>query len=133
MKYLYYATFHKDPESGYYEVEFPDFKPYIATFGEDMARALRHAKNGLELYLIVMEDDLEKIPPASNYETIKYKKGDLLIPIEADTDVARMQDNSKLVKKTVMIPFYLSLVAKERKIDLSRVLTDALKKVLNLS
>ena len=132
MRYLYYATFHKDPESGYYEADFPDFSPFVASSGKDMKAAIKDATDGLAGYLLQMEDDHEKITKASDPENIKVNKGDILSAIEVDTDFERAKEKSELVNKNVTIPKYLNILGKSRKINFSQVLTNGLKKELGL-
>ena len=132
MKYLYYAIFHRN-EQGQYEVSFPDFEPYVATYVEDMADALQQARDALAGYLLTQEDYHEQIPHPSDPENIKYDKNDLLIPIETDTTVERAKEENELVKKTLTIPQYVNNMAQAQNINFSATLTRALKQELNLT
>lgn len=132
MRYLYYAVFHRDPDSGYYEADFPDFSPFVASSGKDMKTAMKDAKDGLAGYLLQMEDDHEEIPKSSDPESIKVNQGDILSVIEVDTDFERAKEKSELVNKNVTIPKYLNVLGTSRKINFSQVLTKGLKKELGL-
>lgn len=127
--YLYYAIF--SPENGAYNVSFPDLTGCL-TFGSDMQEALYMAKDALEGYLIVLEDDKDGIPVASEPQNIELDKGDLLIPIEANTNLARMKEESQLIKKTLTIPKYLDTLARQNKINFSSLLTESLKDKLGV-
>ena len=125
MKYLYYALFTEN-EQGQYEVEFPDFSPHVATFGDNMAR------DALSGYLLVLEDSDDSLPPTTPPEKITVPKNSLLIPIEVDTTLAREREENILVKKTLVIPKYLNELAKDEQINFSATLTEALKDKLDI-
>lgn len=132
MKYLYYATIKKDPESSYYEVDFPDFSPFVASSGKDMKAALKDAKDGLAGYLLQMEDDHKEIPTASNPEDIKLRSSEILAVIEVDTVFERAKEKSELVNKNVTIPKNLNNLGISRKVNFSQILVNGLKKELGL-
>lgn len=126
--YLYYAIFSY--EDGAYNISFPDL-PGCLTFGSDMQEALHMAKDALEGYLIVLEDDKDGIPVASEPQNIELAKGDLLIPIEANTKLARIKEQSILTKKTLTIPKYLDELGTKEKINFSALPTESLKEKLD--
>ena len=70
--YLYYAIFSK--EGHQYNVSFPDLDGAF-TCGEDMNDALYMAKDLLEGWLLVAENEGDEIPPASEPESIQTEKG----------------------------------------------------------
>lgn len=127
--YLYYAIF--SPDNGKYAVEFPDLEGAY-TFGDSMSEALYMAKDLLEGWLIVAEDEGDKIPAPSYPQDIKSEKDDLIIPIEVNLNAARLKHSSKLIKKTLSIPEYINELAKENNINFSQTLTEALKEKLDV-
>ncbi|MDF7638452.1 type II toxin-antitoxin system HicB family antitoxin [Lactobacillus sp. ESL0791] len=129
MKYLYFAIFTLN-KAGQYEVSFPDFAPEVATYGNNLSEALAAAKQALTGVLLVKEDYRETIPTASTQTEIHYDKGELLIPIEVNTELAREKEENKLVKKTLTIPSYLDKLGKSKGINFSQTLTAALKEKL---
>jgi len=131
MKYLYYALFTEN-EQGQYEVEFPDFSPHVATFGDNMSDALKMARDALSGYLLVLEDSDDSLPPTTPPGKITVPKNSLLIPIEVDTTLAREREENILVKKTLVIPKYLNELAKDEQINFSAALTEALKDKLDI-
>lgn len=74
----------------------------------------------------------EAFPPASEYDEISPSKGDLLIPIEANLEVARLKENTKMIKKTLTIPNYVNALAEKEGINFSQTLTEVLKEKLQI-
>lgn len=128
MKYIYYATLYNDDVVG---VSFHDF-PGVNTFGEDEFDAILKAKEALEGYLWVAEDEGVEIPKATSSKNIKLNDGDRLVAIQADTMLVRLQEENKLIKKTLTIPAYVDRAGKEAGINFSQLLTEAVKSKLEL-
>ena len=127
--YLYYAIFSY--EDGAYNVSFPDLYGAF-TFGDTMSDALHMAKDLLEGWLVVAEDEEDEIPVPSEPKDIKIEDGELLIPIEANLAIARAKFENKLIKKTLTIPKYINMMAEEANINFSATLTDVLKEKLGV-
>ena len=127
---LYYTIFN--PEGPQFNVTFPDL-PELFTSGNNMPDALHMAKDALEGYLLWLEDENEPFPPASEYDEISLPKGDLLIPIEANLEVARLKENTKMIKKTLTIPNYVNALAEKEGINFSQTLTEVLKEKLQIN
>ena len=132
MKYLYFALFTKNVD-GQIEVNFPDFDPHVATFGNNMSDVLHMAHDALEGYLLTVEDYHEDLPTPSDPQNIRHNQDQLVIPIEVDTTIAREREENASVKKTLTIPKYLNDLGKQHQINFSATLTDALKKRLGVS
>lgn len=134
-KYLYLAALERDPESEGYTVTFPDL-PGCITEGDNLSEALDMAQDALEGFLLVLEDGDEEIPAASDWNTaIDQVASDstLVVPVKADTRIARMRENERAVKKTLTIPNWLDELAKEKDINFSKVLQDSLKELVGAS
>lgn len=127
--YLYYAIFTK--EDNQYNVSFPDLEGAY-TFGDNMSDALAMAHDLLEGWLIVAEDENDYIPEPSQPEQLKKSNLELIIPIEVNTDLARLKHKSKTIKKTLSIPEYLNTLAQNENINFSQTLTEALKEKLGV-
>lgn len=127
--YLYYAIFEAEGEA--FNVSFPDIDGGF-TFGDNMHDALYMAKDLLEGWLILAEDDGETFPQTSDPDDIKLEPGQLLIPVEANLKVARAKYEAQLSKKTLTIPKYLNILAEENGINFSATLTEALKEKLEV-
>ncbi len=91
MKYVFPAIFRVAVEGGYC-IEFPDIKSAV-TQGNDLYDALCMAEDVLNLTLMTMEDDGEKIPLPTVLAEVKItdeeftlREGSFVAPIRADTD-----------------------------------------------
>ena len=115
-----------------FNVTFPDL-PELFTSGNNMPDALHMAKDALEGYLLWLEDEKEPFPPTSEYDEIFLSKGNLLIPIEANLEVARLKENTKMIKKTLTIPNYVNALAEKEGINFSQTLTEVLKEKLQIT
>ena len=77
-------------------------------------------------------DEGEEFPEPSAPDSVHLEANQLLIPIEANLDLARAKFEAQLVKKTLTIPKYLNMVAEEYGINFSQTLTEALKEKLRV-
>ena len=76
MKYNYYAVFEKEKD-GKYSIYYPDL-PGCFSCGDNMEEALYMAKDALEGYLLISEEDNEFIrEPSTYYELDKNLKEEL--------------------------------------------------------
>ncbi|KIS02811.1 type II toxin-antitoxin system HicB family antitoxin [Paucilactobacillus wasatchensis] len=131
MKYLYFAVLKPTKNNSRIEVAFPDLDPHAATFGKSLSDALHMAHDALEGYLLTVEDFKEQVSQPSVYENLTVKPGEMLVPIEADTTLAREREQNQVVKKTLTIPKYLNDLGNANKINFSATLTNALKQKLD--
>ncbi len=120
----------------YYEdgisITFPDL-PGCVTFGEDESEAMKCAKEVLMLHLWGMEQDGETIPQPSSLQSVKLSKDEIPTMIEVFMPPFREKQNTRFVKKTLSIPYWLNLEAEHRGINFSKLLQNAIKKELNLA
>lgn len=130
MKYVYYATlYHDDDAIG---VKFHDL-PSVNTFGADVVEASDMAKDALEGYLLVAEDENIKLPKATDALDIQVNKGEALLAVQVDTSIVREKEDNKLVKKTLTVPAYVDRAGREAGLNFSQVLSDSIKHKLKLS
>lgn len=131
MKYMYYAVFTQ--EKDYIDITFPDLKGCI-TFGDNLEEALYMSKDALEGYLLVLEDEKMSTPKPSTYQELQAKLNDnqQLQLINVDTDFIRRREENKAVNKMVTLPKWLVDLGKEKKINFSQVLQQALKNELGV-
>lgn len=86
MKYVYPSIFTPVEDlSGYYFVQFPDIETAV-TQGKNLDDARKMAIEILNLALIEMENDGEKIPTATDFKFFKVDNGAVVEEIQADTD-----------------------------------------------
>ena len=120
----------------YYEdgisITFPDL-PGCVTFGEDESEAMKCAKEVLMLHLWGMEQDGETIPQPSSLQSVKLSKDEIPTMIEVFMPPFREKQNTRFVKKTLSIPYWLNLEAEHRGINFPKLLQNAIKKELNLA
>ncbi|QNQ83654.1 type II toxin-antitoxin system HicB family antitoxin [Lactobacillus sp. PV037] len=129
---LYFARFHKNSKKQY-EVTFPDLEPYAATFGDSLEEALQSSHDSLTGYLLTQQDFNEKVPaPTKDPSKFDIVAPDFLVPVEVDLKLEREKEQNKLVKKTLTIPSFVNMLAKEANINFSATLTDALKAKLGI-
>lgn len=131
MKYMYYAVFTQ--ENDYIDITFPDLKGCI-TFGDNLEEALCMSKDALEGYLLILEDKKMNIPKSSTYQELQssLKGNQQLQLINVDTEYVRRKEENKSVNKMVTLPKWLVDLGKERKVNFSQVLQQALKNELGV-
>ena len=135
INYVYPAVFYE--EEGKISVIFPDLGN-LATFGDNVADAMRMAQDACGLYLFTALRDGETLPVPSSLKDIHPAA--ILKDIEIEsavnnafvnmvlvdmTEYAR-QHSDKAVKKTLSIPMWLNTLCEEKSINFSKVLQDAL-------
>lgn len=135
MNYVYPAIFYE--EEGKISVIFPDLGN-LATFGDDVADAMRMAADACGLYLFTALRDNEPIPAASALNEISPAAilKDFEMESAADSAFVNMvlvdmseyarQHSDKAVKKTLTIPSWLNERAISMGINFSQVLQEAL-------
>lgn len=129
MKYIYYATLYNDEDS--VGVSFHDF-PGVNTFGEDEFDAISNAQEALEGYLWVAEDENINIPKATTTDLISLSENERLVAIQVDTNLVRLREENKYIKKTLTIPAYVDQAGKDAGINFSQALTEAVKEKLEM-
>ena len=135
MNYVYPAVFYE--EEGKISVIFPDLGN-LATFGDNVADAMRMAQDACGLYLFTALRDGETLPTPSALNEINLAAilKDFEMESAADSAFVNMvlvdmteyarQHSDKAVKKTLSIPMWLNTLCEEKSINFSKVLQDAL-------
>lgn len=135
MNYVYPAIFYE--EECKISVIFPDLGN-LATYGDNMADAMRMAEDACGLYLFTALRDGESLPTPSAINTINPAAvlKELEMEYAADTAFVNMilvdmteyarKHSDKAVKKTLSIPTWLNTLCEEKSINFSKVLQDAL-------
>ena len=124
-KFTYPAIFTKE-ESGYF-VDFPDIKPCY-TEGKTLEEAVIMAKDVLESCIEYILECGEQLPTPSDIDSLI---GDKLMLIVAD--IENIKSQTRYVKKTLSIPYWLNVAAEKEHINFSGVLQEALKERLAVS
>lgn len=110
----------------------PDFE--INTQGADYADAMEMARDAIGLMGIDMEDDEEQLPTPRTMAEARREAGDGLVTL-VDVDFAeyRRRNEMKTVRRNVSLPSWLDAAAREADVNVSAVLSKALKKELRIS
>ena len=127
--YCYPAVFEQNNES--IGVYFPDFDVCVSG-GNSVEEAVKNSKEALSLHLYGMEQDRDILPDPACPQDIKLERNEYIIMIDVNYKLFRDKQNRKSVDRMVTLPSYLNAVAKERGINISQVLQEALKKQLNI-
>ena len=129
--------------NGVFLVYVPDWDIY--TEGKDVLNAMEMSRDAIGLKGIDFQDDGKELPKASNYGDalqkakkdvgiFNYSKG-MLTMVDVDfTEYRKKQDwrkDRRMVKKNCTIPYYLNVEAEKLGINFSRVLQEALVKIIN--
>lgn len=121
-KLFYPAIFHREGDG--FWVTFPDF-PECFTEGDNMELAYEMAVEALGLAITSRKAEKQKIPIASQADTITIDEG-ILVVVEFDMLEYCKKHNSKAVKKTLSIPEWLNEEAMAMGVNFSQVLQEAL-------
>jgi len=121
-KYAYPAVFEK--EDGKYFVNFPDIQPCY-TEGNTLEEAVIRAKDVLESRIEVAFERNEQLPHPSDIDSITGARVMLIV-----ADIENIKSQTRYVKKTLSIPYWLNAAAEKEHINFSRVLQEALKERL---
>ena len=135
MNYVYPAVFYE--EEGKISAIFPDLGN-LATFGDNVADAMRMAQDACGLYLFTALRDggplpapsaLSEISPAAVLEELEMESaanGAFVNMVLVDMTEYARQHSDRAVKKTLSIPMWLNTLCEEKSINFSKVLQDAL-------
>ena len=121
-KYTYPAVFTQE-ETGYF-VDFPDIQPCY-TEGKTLEEAVIMAKDVLESCIELILKKGEKLPPPSDIDTLNGDRTMLIV-----ADIENIKSQTRYVKKTLSIPYWLNVAAEKEHINFSGVLQEALKERL---
>lgn len=118
-------------------VEVPDLE--ILTEGKNMSDAIEMARDAIELKCVSMEDDGIEIPLPSEMDALDINRGTfaeegttVMSFVDIDSGEYRRKIDTKTVRRNVTIPGWLNYEAEHAGINVSRVLQEALMKVLNV-
>ena len=117
-------------EDGFYYVSIPDFD--IATQGESIADAMEMARDAIGIMGIDYLDD-GKVLPEPNTKEVESGADDLVTLVDVDFAEYRKKVDNKAVKKNCTIPYWLNVEAEKAGINYSKVLQDAIMRVLGIN
>ncbi len=128
-KYVYPALFSYDEDG--ISIEFPDL-PGCFSCADTDEEALYMAEDVLGLWMVELEEDNEEIPSPTNLKDIEVEDNQKTVLVSVLMPTVRKAINNKSIKKTLTIPQWLDIMAREKDINFSYILQEGLKKELNL-
>ena len=121
--YRYIAVF------AYYDsgisITFPDL-PGCVSHGDSEEEAMSCAKEVLALHMWGIEQDGDPVPEPSGLRGLELHENEVAVLIEVFMPPFREKQNSRFVKKTLSIPYWLNAEAENRGVNFSKVLQRAL-------
>lgn len=128
-RYIYPAIF--DYANDGISIEFPDLPGCLSCADTD-EEALYMAKDVLGLWIDYMERENEDIPEPTSLLDIELEDNQKSVLIEVWLPTVRNAIDNKPIRKTVTIPQWLDIMAREEDLNFSYILQEALKKELNV-
>lgn len=128
-KYVYPALFSYDEDG--ISIEFPDL-PGCFSCADTDEEALYMAEDVLGLWMVELEENNEEIPSPTNLKDIEVEDNQKTVLVSVWMPTVRKAINNKSIKKTLTIPQWLDIMAREKDINFSYILQEGLKKELNL-
>ena len=127
--YFYPAVFTY--EDGYdIAVTFPDLE--LATQGENDVDALLMAKEALGGRIWCMEDDGEDLPEPTPLNKVELEENEKAVLVEVFMPSIRLAEVNKSINRTVTLPAWLDAAAKEKGVNFSGLLQEALLSHLDM-
>lgn len=122
-------------EDNVFYIGFPDFeKEFYNTYGDTFEESVEMGKEYLVLLLEELENEKKEFPIPSKIKKVKelLEDNQELVYINLNYEYEKSLVKIAYVKKTLTIPSYLDILAKNKNINFSQVLQEALKeKLLN--
>ena len=125
MKYIYPAIF-TEGEDGIL-VDFPDL-PNCYTDGATIEEAFENAEDALALALWQMEETQQELPAPSAPAALHVSGRASVALVRADTLPVRQINDTRTVRKNVTLPGWMDTLARERNINFSKLLQNAICK-----
>lgn len=127
--YTYPAIFDYS-EKGSVQILFPDFDNG-STYAPDGCDPVVEAQDWLALVIAGREDERESLPTPESAE-IKLEAGQKLVYINVWMPYHRTKQKVVYTKKTLTIPVWLDILAKQNNVNFSETLVEGLKRKLNI-
>lgn len=118
-------------EDDVFYIGFPDLESeFYGTYGDTFEEAIQMGKEYLVLKLGDLEEEKKNFPKPSLIKDIKLKENQSVAYINLNYEYEKSLVTISYVKKTLTIPSYLDILAKNKNINFSQVLQEALKQNL---
>ncbi len=118
-------------EPGFINIVFPDFEGLstCVEVGEDI---IENAQECLALAILDLEEQNRELPVKKTEKEIILANNQKLVFVNIWMPFHRSKIKEVYTKKTLTIPVWLDILAKQNSINFSETLVEALKKKLNL-
>lgn len=128
MQLVYPAVFYPDPDSSAYCVTVPDL-PGCVSGGPSLAEAISMGEDAASGWILGEIEDGKQVPPATPMEDVhpdpEIGEGFVSL-LSLDMDAYAAKYGKKSVRKNLTIPAWLDTFAAQKKLNISKVLQDAL-------
>ena len=128
-KEFYPVIFH--PEDKGYSTFVVDIDGCFSQ-GETISEAVEMTQDAIGLMLEDYIQNKKNLPLPSSPEIKTLETNDFIVMVEFDTAKYLEKHNNKPVKKTLSIPSWLNILAKQHNINFSKLLQNALRRELNV-
>lgn len=108
-----------------YTAYIPDFN--LTAKGEKQSDAIDAAKKAVYLWALSEENAGKSIPKPFSANGIVAKSGQIVTLVDVS-----LEDQQRMVQKSIAIPFWLNELAEKENINLSQVLREGLKEKLHI-
>lgn len=118
----------------YYEVNIPDFKLELGAYGETEEEAIDMAKNVIVSELELLEKECKKYPEPSSAKELSKKIVDnqYLVRLDFNLEYEKSLIKQVFKSRTVTLPTWLDMLAKNKNLNFSQILQKGLKQELNI-
>ena len=127
--YCYPAVLH--PIEDGFNVSFPDFKGLEAK-GKDTLESIANGREVLAMHIDKMLKEKQELPEPSEARDIIKGKNDFVVLVDTNINVYRFKNKHKAVTRAVTLSKSLNEKAKASDINVSSVLQEALKELLDV-
>ena len=130
MKQYLFAVVLK-PNGTTTDIYIPAMNYHITGFESDLENAIKHARKEIQGFINLRSKEFisDKLSESGN---INYEEDSVVVYIDIDP-IRITPEKIKYIKKTLSIPEYLNRLGVERNLNFSQVLTNGLKKELNIT
>ncbi|EFC92391.1 protein of unknown function UPF0150 [Dethiosulfovibrio peptidovorans DSM 11002] len=129
-RYNFPAVFHYNSD-GRIGIYFPDLPGCVSQATSD-EEGIKKATEALELHIFGMEEDGDSIPDPSRLSDIDLEPGERTVMISAIMPLVRDAMESKAIKKTLTLPYWLNRAAEAKGVNFSALLQNAIRENLGI-
>lgn len=126
-----YSVIMDYTEKGFVNMYFPEFDGLV-TCAEEGENAVEKAQECLTLAILDLEERKQSLPGRIDEKEINLSEGQKLVYVNIWMPFHRSRVKDIYIKKTLTIPMWLDILAKQNNINFSETLVGALKQKLRL-